>query len=513
MSSSSKTNPSPGTTVPPHSGKEDHPRADSGQPNTPGVGINVTIPYSPSDVPEFTATPLLTLNVEDVPQSIIRTPFIPRTVRLRNYYQNDKVLGARREYLLKVAQELIQRDDRLPSAALPLEAEQMAQEVLTKLDGVLVGIPYVTEDMPEIGYHLDAPTFNNFDHILEQLAQRARGKLNGPLYIPAWGLDNYPLDVWSAGEFEYLAVLYRDEVETFLAYLYHNDVLFPPRVPKGKNKVESASQLEESVPRVQQTRPEIFYRQPSILPSHDQLPKASPRLGNHQTKGFGDARRIQARRQTEPRISESTYGAAPPKQISTSRQFSELFQELEFFSQSSAPRVAFVPRKSFKNPDDSSDSDSTPSKFPRFPSNPPNNPFNSQGRRGDNPGGGDNSDPQEPPRRGGIRGRGRSWAYGRSSRPLAITEGMLSQREAQFDFKLKPDVVPKWDGDPDTLALWIIKINNLLERSPRIYDQLGEIVPTRLEKEADNWFWSLPTEYRRAVSRNWGTLRAEIASY
>lgn len=72
---------------------------------------------------------------------------------------------------------------------------------------------------------------------------------------------------------------------------------------------------------------------------------------------------------------------------------------------------------------------------------------------------------------------------------------MSSQKEAQFNLKLKPDVVPKWDGNPDTLAIWIIKINNLSERSQKIYEQLGEIVPTQLEKDVDNWFWLLPIEY------------------
>lgn len=209
--SSSKPNPSSRSTVPsktPEFGKEDHPPTETFHPSTLAKGIDITIPYMPLDVPEFTARPLLTLNAEDVPQSITWTPFIPRMVQLRSYYENDKVLGTRREYLLKTVQELIQWDDRLPSAALPLEAEQIAQEVLSKLDRVLVGIPYVTEDMPEIGYYLDAATFDNFDHVLEQLARKAQGKLNGPLYVPAWGLDNYPLDVWSASEFEYLAVLY-----------------------------------------------------------------------------------------------------------------------------------------------------------------------------------------------------------------------------------------------------------------------------------------------------------------
>lgn len=36
-----------------------------------------------------------------------------------------------------------------------------------------------------------------------------------------------------------------------------------------------------------------------------------------------------------------------------------------------------------------------------------------------------------------------------------------------FDLKLKPDVIPKWDGNPDALAKWSVKVNDLSERSPK----------------------------------------------
>ena len=37
--------------------------------------------------------------------------------------------------------------------------------------------------------------------------------------------------------------------------------------------------------------------------------------------------------------------------------------------------------------------------------------------------------------------------------------------EAYFDNKLHPDLVPEWDGNPDTLAQWILKVNHLAQPS------------------------------------------------
>jgi len=85
--------------------------------------------------------------------------------------------------------------------------------------------------------------------------------------------------------------------------------------------------------------------------------------------------------------------------------------------------------------------------------------------------------------------------------------------EAHFDIKMKANMIPRWDGHPDTLAKWILKLNHLAECSSHIFDQLGQLVPSCLEKEADSWFWSLPLSYRNNAMKDWGTLREVICSY
>ncbi|KLO04392.1 hypothetical protein SCHPADRAFT_791161, partial [Schizopora paradoxa] len=73
--------------------------------------------------------------------------------------------------------------------------------------------------------------------------------------------------------------------------------------------------------------------------------------------------------------------------------------------------------------------------------------------------------------------------------------------------------IPEWDGEPDTLATWLIKLNSLSDRSETVKTQLGQLVPTRLRKSAESWYFSLPSYYRTEIETNWYTLREAIGSY
>ena len=85
--------------------------------------------------------------------------------------------------------------------------------------------------------------------------------------------------------------------------------------------------------------------------------------------------------------------------------------------------------------------------------------------------------------------------------------------EAYFDTKLRTDSVPEWDGDPDTLSHWIAKINHLAQRSSTVYRQLGQIIPLRLRKNAEKWFFSLPLSIRDKATVNWDAVRETICVY
>lgn len=96
---------------------------------------------------------------------------------------------------------------------------------------------------------------------------------------------------------------------------------------------------------------------------------------------------------------------------------------------------------------------------------------------------------------------------------LSESNQSSTNREAHFDLKLKPDQIPEWNGDPDTLALWVLKVNALSKRSVTIFDQLGQLVPTRLKDEAESWYYSLPADHRDAAEENWESMRDVIGSY
>jgi hypothetical protein len=60
-------------------------------------------------------------------------------------------------------------------------------------------------------------------------------------------------------------------------------------------------------------------------------------------------------------------------------------------------------------------------------------------------------------------------------RPATVaTTTDLKPKCYHFDLKLKPELVPQWDGNPDNLARWMSKINRLANKSPEIKEELGK---------------------------------------
>jgi hypothetical protein len=83
-----------------------------------------------------------------------------------------------------------------------------------------------------------------------------------------------------------------------------------------------------------------------------------------------------------------------------------------------------------------------------------------------------------------------------------------------FDPRLKmADVVEKWDGSPDNLADWIHSINILSNRSPEVWNQLGQQIPLRLTGRAKDWFESQTPSYQERIMLNWGTMRDAICGF
>lgn len=150
-------------------------------------------------------------------------------------------------------------------------------------------------------------------------------------------------------------------------------------------------------------------------------------------------------------------------------------------------------------PDDPGSSDEEGAGPPRVPRGPPLNrtprapppvPPRNPGR----PTGG--APPPGGPPGGGGGGGGGLPPIPPTGVPLAPVPRVPSRTSSQstvvdvakFDMKLKPEIVPQWDGNTDNLTRWILK-------------------------HAENWFYSLPENHREDIQRNWLTLRNAIASH
>ena len=82
-----------------------------------------------------------------------------------------------------------------------------------------------------------------------------------------------------------------------------------------------------------------------------------------------------------------------------------------------------------------------------------------------------------------------------------------------FDMKLKPEVVPQWNGDKDSLAWWLIQVEQIAEQSEDLAMELGRIVPQRLSGLAKTWYFSIPGRERAHFEKSWDTMKAAIVGY
>ena len=118
----------------------------------------------------------------------------------------------------------------------------------------------------------------------------------------------------------------------------------------------------------------------------------------------------------------------------------------------------------------------------------------------------DSSDSSRPPRRSSDRKPKDTF------RDLSKSSERTT-KEPQFDLKLKIESVPKWNGNTDNIVKWFARINDLGTLSDTIYEQLGRVVPKRLEGSAETWYFSLPSEHRKKIEKDWGTLKEALGAY
>ncbi|KAF8748132.1 zinc finger protein [Rhizoctonia solani] len=127
--------------------------------------------------------------------------------------------------------------------------------------------------------------------------------------------------------------------------------------------------------------------------------------------------------------------------------------------------------------------------------------FDNSGRRRNNPprrnGGGPPNDPEDPVNE--------PFAQANAARARPFNPAPV-----HFDTKLKPDIIPEWDGDTKKLLRWMTSINNIAEYSSYTRIQLGQQIPLRFTGRALRWFNALDKDYRQIITEDWPALRQAI---
>ncbi|KAH9856083.1 hypothetical protein C2E23DRAFT_882214 [Lenzites betulinus] len=422
--------------------------------------------------------------------------------------------------------------------------ENVFQEEVRALTALFSQVGKDGSDKPPY-YFLDEDTYEELIAMLETLLTRAkplareRGMTLPPL--PMWGGDTrYVHYSFTANDFEILGACFRREVEYFLFQVFM--ILYPPDEAghvsvskdklrttareKGKEKEElgfawqdASTQDEDRTPRKRDPPPHLPAQAESVSQGFRTLHGQDDFIPTTPTKRpVKLPLRLPDHEETDPEYSEPPRRARATKQPRDRRDFEEF-------------RLGYVTRSPHAAQYEQKGTSSLVRLFQRTKPSPIRNPRDVSDE--EEPRRGGTRDHQHPRRRhrssaadpdpsdsssdddGDRRRRERSTRRRPPSRDRRKAEEtrQTNPREAHFDFKLKTDVVPAWDGNTDTLARWILRINSIAKKSNTIREQLGTVVPQRLTGSAEEWYFSLPEDVREECEQNWENVRDEIGNY
>lgn len=355
--------------------------------------------------------------------------------------------------------------------------------------------------------------------------------------VPTWAFDGEVNEFREANDFEIFSATFRREAESFLFALqevHDFGVRTTTSKDKGKGRTVNSPTLSnkgrltpshKEYPKPTRTRWLEPFQYPSSVPINESI-------SGYQARDASD--RIKA-----------TIGAGAamftnPSTYFSSRRVKEMFDdgytEENQRSEHQDNRLNNARRPSERNEQEkmeSSDNNSRPTprglEPPDGPDPDPSDDDNdgSDGRRGNDgggrrPGRGNRipndlrrnlgGDPDPPRGPGGPNGPNGPGGPNGPNGPGGDGQNRLPY-EPQFDIKLKPDAIPEWDGDTETLYRWILKMNTLSERSHTVWKQLGQLTPSRLKGNAETWYYSQSRNTRRQMETNWKTLRTGISNY
>ena len=347
------------------------------------------------------------------------------------------------------------------------------EQILDVLDAALISKLCQFNEEDTFGYK-PSDSYTKLIDMLQDLCNKlVEAGLPDPPTVPFWGKSREDYQsLWTANNYEILSICFRYDVEKYLGGITQfldKDLQIITRmiaIKQRKKIIEPPPHLQASIPE-QEQKPDISKDSTPLVIQDSSLAA----IRNRQSSMF-------SRRPRTVSTAAEAGLSFQPRKMTTASGFQALLQERPR-SSSINPLKKISYKDEPSDPSDSSDND------------------DDDGNKG--------SVPKLPKR----SSAGKDGRHGYRAQSTAST----ISKEAHFDLKLKTDFIPEWDGNPDTLAQWVLKINSISKKSATIFEQLGQLVPTRLRKKAEDWYYSLPEENRESAEQNWDTLKEIIAGY
>ncbi|KIJ47571.1 hypothetical protein M422DRAFT_248564 [Sphaerobolus stellatus SS14] len=341
-------------------------------------------------------------------------------------------LGFRWNIMLQEGLKCFPWAHRLPYYPLSKHGERLADRILKIVEGVLIGLP-PQHNMGEPCYYVHPESWADYLQEMKRIISASvpflLEKDETIPSLPRWGLHNNSRQAWICSDFEIIGVTFREDVENLLGYLFDKEIL--SLIPRVVDRVTFAPEITST--------PQAFIHQTphhmSIHPTpniEDRNDSTRELIHQHVAQNMDPGAKVQTEGVGEIRKRQSEIPVNDPHTPPTLRT-SEKKSVLGIFANT-------------RNGEASEGSSSSNAGFPPGP-----------------PGGGPGEDP--PPGGKPPNGGNGSFGFSTPNGPQKSMSALDRRQEPHFYVKLKSDSIPTWDGNEDTLARWILKMNHLAERS------------------------------------------------
>ncbi|KDR68032.1 hypothetical protein GALMADRAFT_129935, partial [Galerina marginata CBS 339.88] len=407
---------------------------------------------------------------EEITPGLLNLP----TLQSPSRYRSDSALTERRIQALAFAGDYFRRVIDKDLAFSRRLCRDVFNSTETNLDDLLMSIRKV-ETKNGVGYTIRREAYSDLMGALYRVLKELKDFVLVEGYpvppLPIWGKTGDINSFHSENDYEILAVAFRTEVEGFLKTfdLVYN---FSEAQPRNAN-LFGIDETDANVSILHRDRSISLNKKKKFREDYHEEDE-EPRTSTPQRSGRRHSSMFQYSSEGIGRIKNATLGGHARDKPPTTTLKSLLDNVGSRFKDGERDQIP-----------------------PDSPSRPPRKPTNSGSPDKNNNGGthgqsrGSPSDPSDDedsyssddnsrrPRPPGPPRNPRQPANNAgNSQPKFPSNGEKPDRqptqpqEAHFDTKLKPETVPKWDGNTNTLVRWIAKINNLALMSKTVFNQL-----------------------------------------